>query len=232
MEMQQRLIMPRAPVDCHLRLLGKQVVRVEARPGRLTVIDGRVWLTRRGDGDDHVLVGGQHIALAGNAAALLEAWDAQAGASVHWQPVPQALPRDDLVAVARRARAACGHWSGASPPRRATPRRAPAAPRGASARVNPWPAAAQSSSSWSPVCPWPDRRRARSRPRQIAAGCVRPSSGTGARKRPARRTRHRRAGHGRRTCAARSACPPWTAVPGSVRPARRGMACQALRLQV
>ena len=114
METQQRLIMPRAPVDCHLRLLGKQVVRVEARPGRLTVIDGRVWLTRRGDGDDHVLVGGQHIALAGSAAALLEAWDAQAGASVHWQPVPQALPRDDLVAAARGLRALVWRFAAAA----------------------------------------------------------------------------------------------------------------------
>jgi hypothetical protein len=33
MEMQQRLIMSRAPVASHRRLLGGQVVRVEARPG-------------------------------------------------------------------------------------------------------------------------------------------------------------------------------------------------------
>ena len=99
---QQRPMHLWSAVADHRRLIGGQIVRVAPWPGELTVVDGRVWLTRRGDNDDHVLDGGQRIALAGNAEALVEAWDARVGATVRWLPAPQALPRGGLVVVARR----------------------------------------------------------------------------------------------------------------------------------
>jgi hypothetical protein len=80
------------------RVLCGQVERVAGGPGELTVVDGRVWVTRRGDRDDHVLGAGQRITLSRADAALLEAWDAQAGATVCWQPAPRA----GLAAAARR----------------------------------------------------------------------------------------------------------------------------------
>jgi hypothetical protein len=86
MSMQHRIRPQQAPAGTRRRLLGGQVVRVESWPGELTVVDGRVWLTRRGDGDDHVLGSGQHMVLSGDEDVLLEAWDTAAGATVRWQP--------------------------------------------------------------------------------------------------------------------------------------------------
>ena len=38
-------------------------LRIERRAGEFRVLHGRVWLTRRGDPDDHVLQAGQCVAL-------------------------------------------------------------------------------------------------------------------------------------------------------------------------
>ena len=85
--------------DTDRLLLGGEVLRIESWPGQLTVVDGRVWLTRRGDGNDHVLHGGQHIAVSGRDGVVLEAWDG-AGATVRWQPAAQALPRAGFAPAA------------------------------------------------------------------------------------------------------------------------------------
>jgi Protein of unknown function (DUF2917) len=102
MKWQQRSRSSLALASAHRRLLGGQVERVGAGPGELTVIDGRVWLTRRGDCLDHVLERGQQMALKGDDDVLVEAWDAKGGASVRWRPAPQAVPRGGLVAALRR----------------------------------------------------------------------------------------------------------------------------------
>lgn len=77
------------------RLPGGQVWRLPAAAGQLTVTAGRVWLTRRGDRDDHVLETGQRMRLQGGEDALLEAWDSARGAVVSWQP--EAQPRRRLL---------------------------------------------------------------------------------------------------------------------------------------
>ena len=66
-------------------LLGGQVVRVEHAPGEFTVIDGRVWLTRRGDPHDHLLERGASLRLGRGDAALVESWDAGRSATVRWR---------------------------------------------------------------------------------------------------------------------------------------------------
>ena len=60
-------------------------VRRAAGRGRLQVVAGRVWVTRRGDLQDHVLERGQCLETAAFDAALVEAW--RGAALVRWQPL-------------------------------------------------------------------------------------------------------------------------------------------------
>jgi hypothetical protein len=55
--------------------------------GRLEVVRGRVWLTRAGDLDDHVLLSGTTLALAPSGRVLIEAWDDEP-ALLAWQATP------------------------------------------------------------------------------------------------------------------------------------------------
>lgn len=79
-------------------LAAGQAIQVSPWPGELTVIDGRVWLTRRGEAADHVLRPGQRLRLDGNAGAVIEAWDRGGGAAVRWQPQAQPRPRAAFLA--------------------------------------------------------------------------------------------------------------------------------------
>jgi hypothetical protein len=54
--------------------------------GRLEVLHGRVWLTRTGDLDDHVVESGQSLSIPPSGRALVEAWDDGQPALVAWQP--------------------------------------------------------------------------------------------------------------------------------------------------
>src|SRR5438309_1635574 len=56
--------------------------------GRLEILHGRVWLTRAGDLDDHVVERGQTLAVPATGSALVEAWDDGQPALVAWQPTP------------------------------------------------------------------------------------------------------------------------------------------------
>jgi len=59
--------------------------------GELTVLAGRVWLTR-GEGDE--LIGpGQTVRLAGGAAAVIEPWDFGSAATYRWRRAPGAARR-------------------------------------------------------------------------------------------------------------------------------------------
>lgn len=60
--------------------------------GELRVTEGRVWLTRSGDLDDHLIEAGQRIRLNGSEGAIIEAWQPAAGARVQWLPQRQPLP--------------------------------------------------------------------------------------------------------------------------------------------
>ena len=56
--------------------------------GRLEVLHGRVWLTRSGDLDDHVVESGAALAVPAAGHSLIEAWDDSGPALVAWQPTP------------------------------------------------------------------------------------------------------------------------------------------------
>jgi hypothetical protein len=82
-------------------LLGGQAITVEHAPGEFTVIDGRVWLTRRGDPDDHVLDEGAHARIERGEAAVIESWDARRSATVRWRGTPQRLGAGAFLRTAK-----------------------------------------------------------------------------------------------------------------------------------
>jgi hypothetical protein len=60
--------------------------RLAAGSGELTVLQGRVWVTGQGDGEDRVLSRGERLRLADAAAVVVEPWDRDQGAVLRWQP--------------------------------------------------------------------------------------------------------------------------------------------------
>lgn len=82
-----------------------QVLR-PARAMLLTVREGRIWLTRPGDADDHVLGAGESLAVAAGQRLYVEPWRRGEAAQLAWQPqrMPVALPvlRAAMAAGARR----------------------------------------------------------------------------------------------------------------------------------
>ena len=81
--------------------------------GELRVLEGRVWLTRRGDAQDHWLEAGQSVRLHARDAAVIEPHGLN-GATLQWRPMRQrrVLHVMLLRGVARTFRAlelaACG----------------------------------------------------------------------------------------------------------------------------
>jgi hypothetical protein len=65
-------------------------LRIDHRAGELSVVRGRVWVTREGDLDDHVLEAGQTMLLRSAAAVVVEQWRASESAVVEWYPRPAA----------------------------------------------------------------------------------------------------------------------------------------------
>lgn len=63
-----------------------QALRLGRLGGELTVLEGRVWLTRDGDLGDHVIEAGQHLRVGVDQNAVIEPWDARRAASVRWVP--------------------------------------------------------------------------------------------------------------------------------------------------
>ena len=70
-------------------------IRIDAVDGELAVLDGRVWVTRRGDLDDHVLAAGQRMWLSAHDRAVIEQWRRDQPAMFDWHPgrAPRAQPR-------------------------------------------------------------------------------------------------------------------------------------------
>ena len=58
--------------------------------GTLEVLHGRVWITRAGDVDDHIVEDGQTLSIPPSGDALVEAWDDGHPSLVAWQPTPVA----------------------------------------------------------------------------------------------------------------------------------------------
>jgi hypothetical protein len=72
------------------RLLASgQALRLPHAGGELTVLRGRLWLTRDNDLGDHFIDAGQRVWLDANENAVVEAAGRQQGASLHWEPCRQ-----------------------------------------------------------------------------------------------------------------------------------------------
>jgi hypothetical protein len=99
MNIQDELMSSSAPRAAGQRLLAGQALRVSPWPGELSVVDGRIWMTRRGDSEDYFLEPGQKLHFTGAEGAVIEA-DAPA-ASLHWEPSTQVPPRAPFFAAAR-----------------------------------------------------------------------------------------------------------------------------------
>jgi hypothetical protein len=91
-------------------LLTGQAASVSPWPGELTVVDGRIWLTRRNDLADHVLERGRSLRLAAGQVVVIEALDAAQPARVRWQRVaqPAALPAFAVRGLAAGLRVLAG----------------------------------------------------------------------------------------------------------------------------
>lgn len=59
--------------------------RLGVGAGELSVLQGRVWVTGQGDGEDRVLSRGERLRLADAAAVVVEPWDRGQGAVLRWQ---------------------------------------------------------------------------------------------------------------------------------------------------
>ena len=71
----------------HLETLrGGAILPLGTGGGRLEVLHGRVWLTRSGDLDDHVVERGATVDVPPAGRALVEAWDDREPALVAWRP--------------------------------------------------------------------------------------------------------------------------------------------------
>ena len=68
-------------------------LRLERSAGEVIVKSGRVWLTREGDADDHVLEAGQRVCLDAGGAVVLEPWQRDEHTVIDWRP--RAQPRLD-----------------------------------------------------------------------------------------------------------------------------------------
>ncbi|CAN5682857.1 hypothetical protein BH11PSE8_BH11PSE8_32100 [soil metagenome] len=68
-----------------------RAIRLTSGGGDLSVVEGQVWLTRRADLSDHVLLAGQHFRLRAGEEAVIEPWQTGESATVAWQPRPQGL---------------------------------------------------------------------------------------------------------------------------------------------
>ena len=81
-------------------------MRVERLAGEFAVLSGRVWLTRQGDLDDHIIEAGERFVLERSDAVVIEPWTAGEATSIAWQAYPQrtrveALPRGAAAFVLR-----------------------------------------------------------------------------------------------------------------------------------
>jgi len=87
------------------------------RSGHLSVAAGRVWVTRSGDLDDHVLAAGQTLAVAANEAVVVEPWRHGSPACLTWrsdQPRGLLARAADALALLARRLAAFGLRAGVS----------------------------------------------------------------------------------------------------------------------
>jgi Protein of unknown function (DUF2917) len=82
-------------------VVGGQALTVSPWPGELTVIDGRVWVTRKDDLGDHVLEAGCSVRFGADAGLVLEPWGESA--TVRWRRQPQPVRPPAFLAGALAA---------------------------------------------------------------------------------------------------------------------------------
>jgi hypothetical protein len=71
-------------IDGPLSARGARLLR-SRRPGWLSVSAGRVWVTRSGDLDDHVLAAGQAMAVGAHEKVVVEPWTGGSPACLAWR---------------------------------------------------------------------------------------------------------------------------------------------------
>ncbi|MEO7055505.1 MAG: DUF2917 domain-containing protein [Caldimonas sp.] len=87
------------------RLPAGQVLPLGSNGGELSVLSGRVWLTRAGVPDDVFIDAGQAVRVPASGEAMIEGWSEGQPARVTWQPrSARARAVDSVRAVARRLR--------------------------------------------------------------------------------------------------------------------------------
>ena len=70
-------------------------------PGELTVLDGRIWLTRQGEFADHVLSRGDRVDIDWADRVVVENWERDRAASLRWRAVERRAPSQALAAALR-----------------------------------------------------------------------------------------------------------------------------------
>lgn len=107
--------------NCELSLDCGQALDLSGAAGRLSVRSGRVWFTRQGELDDHVLEAGDQVVVGRRDLAVVEGLRADEEARLAWQPARQ---RPGILAVlwagvgawqARKAAAMAGQTRGMKP---------------------------------------------------------------------------------------------------------------------
>ena len=76
----------RSAANTTLALSTGQAMHLGRLGGELTVLKGRVWLTRDSDLGDHRVEAGERLRLAVGENAVIEPWDAGHAVSVQWKP--------------------------------------------------------------------------------------------------------------------------------------------------
>ena len=103
------------PANTTLALTAGQALHLGRLGGELTVLEGRVWLTRDGELGDHRIEPGERLHLAVGENAVIGPWDAGHGVSVQWRPRRQgffgAVLAEPLRALAWALGALAGGFS-------------------------------------------------------------------------------------------------------------------------
>lgn len=85
-----------------------------ARAGWLVVTEGRVWLTRDGGGDDHVLKAGERLWLRRGERVVVESWQPAVAARLGWRADLAAAGAQPGALAPRRAGAGRFFWLAAA----------------------------------------------------------------------------------------------------------------------
>lgn len=105
----------RAKANTTLALATGQAMHLGRLGGELTVLEGRVWLTRDSDLGDHRVEAGERLRLGVGEYAVIEPWDAGQTVSVQWKPRRQgffgAVLAEPLRALAWALGALAGGFS-------------------------------------------------------------------------------------------------------------------------